>query len=172
MISSVWQNQRVEWSKVVLIAVEFSPVLSKRPVAVGERISKGERHDLGAAAPLPTRASSLLEQGRAGGPVESPPKLVEHMGSGSTVCRTEMPMHRLYCFSGLPCAREPWCLLARLLPWPRRAFRVSCSRPAKRCLVPLISFASISVLTRWVFTPFSSLSIFFSKSRHTSLSVG
>ena len=83
---------------MVLIAVEVSPVGSKPPVAVGERILKGERHDLGAVAPLPTRASSLLEGARAGGPVESPPKLVEHMGSGSTVCRTEMPMHRL-CFS-------------------------------------------------------------------------
>ena len=89
---------------MVLIAVEVSPVGSKPPVAVGERISKGERHDLGAAAPLPTRASSLLEGGRAGGPVESPPKLVEHMGSGPTVCRTEMPMHRLYCFSSAFCA--------------------------------------------------------------------
>ena len=59
------------------------PAESKPPVAVGERISKGERHDLGAAAPLLTRAS-YLEQGRAGGPVESPPKLVEHIRSGST----------------------------------------------------------------------------------------
>ena len=56
---------------------------SKPPAAVGERISKGERRDLGAAAPLPTRASSL-EQGRAGSPMESSPKLVELFGSGST----------------------------------------------------------------------------------------
>ena len=47
---------------------------SKLPAAVDERISKGERHDFGAAAPLPTRASSL-EQGRAGGPVESVPTI-------------------------------------------------------------------------------------------------
>ena len=47
------------------------------------RISKGERHDFGATALLPNRASSL-EQGRAGGPVESLPKLVRHIGSGST----------------------------------------------------------------------------------------
>ena len=85
---------------MVLVTVEVSPVGSKPPVAVGERISKGERHDLGAAVPLPTRASSLLEEGKAGGPMESPPKLVEHMGSGSTVCGTDIPMHRLYCFSG------------------------------------------------------------------------
>ena len=55
---------------------------SKPPVAVCERIFKGDRHDLGAAAPLPTRVSSL-EQGRAGGPVESSPKLVRHIGLGS-----------------------------------------------------------------------------------------
>ena len=83
IVSSVRQNQRVEWSKVVLVAVKASPVGSKPPTAVGEHISKGERHDLGAAAPLPTRALSL-EQGGAGGPVESPRKLVEHIGSGST----------------------------------------------------------------------------------------
>ena len=43
---------------------------SKSPAADGKRISKGERHDLGTAASLPTRASSL-EQGSAGGPVQS-----------------------------------------------------------------------------------------------------
>ena len=57
------------------MVVKALPVGSKPPAVVGDRISKGERHDLSAAAPLPTRASSL-DQGRAGGPVESPPKLV------------------------------------------------------------------------------------------------
>ena len=52
-------------------------------MAVGERISKGEKYDLGVAAPLSTRAFSL-EQGSAGGPVQSSAKLVEHIGSGST----------------------------------------------------------------------------------------
>ena len=66
---------------MILVVVEVLPAGSKPPVAVGEHISKGERHDLGASAPLPTRASSL-EQERAGGPVESPLKLVEHVGSG------------------------------------------------------------------------------------------
>ena len=75
-VSSVKQNQRDSWWKVVFVAVVAMSAESKPPAAVGERISKGERHDLGTAAPLPTRASSL-EQGRAGGPVESPPKLVE-----------------------------------------------------------------------------------------------
>ena len=46
---------------------------SEPPTVVGVHISKGERHDFGAAAPLPTRASSL-KQGRAGGLVESSPK--------------------------------------------------------------------------------------------------
>ena len=40
------------------VAVEVLPVGSKSPAAVGEPISKGERHDLGTAAPLSTRASS------------------------------------------------------------------------------------------------------------------
>ena len=59
------------------------PAGSKPPVAVDVRIFKGERHDFGAAAPLSTRTSSL-EQGRAGGPVESSLKLFRHIGSGST----------------------------------------------------------------------------------------
>ena len=56
---------------MVLVAVE----------ADGERISKNERHDLGAAARLSTRAFSS-EQGGAGGPVQSSPELVEHIVSG------------------------------------------------------------------------------------------
>ena len=39
---------------MVFVAVEVLPVGSKPPAAVGERISKGERHDLSAAAPLST----------------------------------------------------------------------------------------------------------------------
>ena len=68
---------------MVFVAVEVLPVRSKPPADVVESISKGERHDLGAAAPLPTRALSP-EQGKDGGPVKPPPKLVEHIGSGST----------------------------------------------------------------------------------------
>ena len=52
-----------------LLAVEVSP-----PAAVGERIFKGERYNLGAAALLFTTISSL--QGRAGGSTFTP-KLVE-----------------------------------------------------------------------------------------------
>ena len=64
IVSSVRQNQRVKWSKLVLVAVEVLPVGSELPAVVDESIFKDERHDLGAAAPLPT-----------GGPVKSPPKL-------------------------------------------------------------------------------------------------
>ena len=68
---------------MVLVAVEAFPVGSKPPAAFGVRISKGERHDFGAVAPLLTRAPSL-EQEISGSPVKSPPKLVELLGSGST----------------------------------------------------------------------------------------
>ena len=60
---------------MVLVAVKVLSVGSKPQAAAGERIAKGERYDLGAAGSLHTRASSL-KQRRAGGPVESSPKLV------------------------------------------------------------------------------------------------
>ena len=44
-VSSVWQNQRVEWSKAVLVDVEASPVGSKSPAVVVVCISKGEKHE-------------------------------------------------------------------------------------------------------------------------------
>ena len=67
---------------MVFVAVKVLPVGSKPPAAVGERISKGGRHDLGAAAPFSTRASS--SQGRAGGSAFTL-KLVEVVfGPGST----------------------------------------------------------------------------------------
>ena len=68
---------------MVLVAVNVVPAGSKQSAAVDVRISKGERHDLGAAAPLSTRALSI-EQERAGSPEESSPNLVERFGSGST----------------------------------------------------------------------------------------
>ena len=82
-VSSVGQNQRVGWSKMVFVAVEVSPAGSKPPAVIAERISKDERHDLGAAAPLSTRTPSL-QQGSVGGPVQLSPKLVEQIGPGST----------------------------------------------------------------------------------------
>ena len=69
--------------KVVFVAVVASPVGTKPPAAVGEHISKNERHDLGAAARLSTRVF-FPEQGGAGGPMESSLELVEHIRSGST----------------------------------------------------------------------------------------
>ena len=101
-VSSGRQNQRVGWSKVVFVTVEVLSLGSKPPAAVGERISKSERHGLGAAAPLSTRASSL-EQGSAGGPVQSSPKLIEHIGSGSTRFEEQLSPC-IYCFSGSLCA--------------------------------------------------------------------
>ena len=40
---------------MVLVAVEAMPAGGKLPAAVDVRISKGERHNFGAAAPLSTR---------------------------------------------------------------------------------------------------------------------
>ena len=64
-VSSVEQNRKGSWLKMVLVAVEASSVGRKPPAAVGERISEDGRHDLGDAAPFSTRTSSL--QGRVGG---------------------------------------------------------------------------------------------------------
>ena len=83
-MSSVGQNQRGGWSKIVLVAVEAVPAGSKPPAAVGVRIPKGEIRESGAAAPLPTRASSL-EQGRAEGPAKSSTKLAEVVGPDWTL---------------------------------------------------------------------------------------
>ena len=44
---------------MVLVALEVLSVGSKPPAAVGVRISKGERHDFGAAPPFLTKTSSL-----------------------------------------------------------------------------------------------------------------
>ena len=140
-VSSVKQNQSVEWSKVVPVAVEVSPMGSKPPAAVVVRISKGERHDLDAVVPLSTTTPSL--QGRAGGSTFTP-NMVEHIGSGSTLGKKHIPMHCLYCFSGTLRARI-FVSNGLSTSIPRRGCRASCSRPAKRCPVPLISSASTSI---------------------------
>ena len=77
------RTENAAGNRWVLVAVEALPAGSKSLAAVSGRISAGERHDFGTAAPLSTRASSL-EQGRVGGPVESSPKLVRRIGSVST----------------------------------------------------------------------------------------
>ena len=80
--------------KLISLAVEASPVGTKPPAAVDERISKDGRHDSDAAAPLSTTISSL--QGRAGGSAFTP-KLVELVfGLGSTR-RAEKPFPRIAC---------------------------------------------------------------------------
>ena len=64
-MSLTGQNQRGDWQKMILVAVEALPVGSKPPAAVSVRISTGENHGFGTAAPLSTKTSSLRV--RAGG---------------------------------------------------------------------------------------------------------
>ena len=81
-VSSVGQNRRDRSLRVVSEVVEASPVGTKPPAAVDERISMDGKHDSDAAGQLSTTTSSL--QGRAGGSAFTP-KLVELVvGPGST----------------------------------------------------------------------------------------
>ena len=71
---------------------------SKPPAAVAVRISKGERHDLGAAAPFSITTSSL--QGRVGGSAFTP-KLVELVfGPESTRLAEKLSPCNAYYFGG------------------------------------------------------------------------
>ena len=110
---------------MVLVAVEVVPAGSKPPAAVSVRTSMGERHGFDATASLSTRASSL-QQGRAEGSVESSPKLVRHIGSGSTWAEELSPLMtrstaassvRLRVlvsgFTSASVARRGWDLLSR-----------------------------------------------------------
>ena len=76
------------------MAVEASPVGTKLPAAVGERISKDGRHDLGAASPHSTKTSSL--QGRSGG-LASMPKVIEAFGQSLTFCSAVQLSPRTAC---------------------------------------------------------------------------
>ena len=142
IVSSVWQNQNVERSKVILVTVEDWPMKSKPPAAVVVWISKGKSHDLGAAAPFSTTTSSL--QGRAGGLIFLP-KLVEHIGSGPT----RLAERLCPCISctalAAPSVRSR-VFLSAYMPASMAILdcRASCSRLAKSYLVPLISSASSS----------------------------
>ena len=115
---------------MVFIAVEAVPARSKPPAAVGVRISTGEEHGFGATAPLSTSAS-FLEQGRAGSPVESSPKLVRHIGSVS-ICAGELSP------SITRSGATPFIRLRVLMSAGTstsvagRGYRASCSRLAKR----------------------------------------
>ena len=73
---------------MILVAVADVPMRSKQPAAVSLRISTGERHGSGAAAPLSTRASSL-QQGRVRGSVEPSPKMVRHIGGPASTLFAE-----------------------------------------------------------------------------------
>ena len=123
--------------KMIPSAVEAVPVGGKPPTAVGVRISTGERHGFGAAAPSSTRASSL-EQRRVGGPVESSPKLVRQIGSVLTCTEELSPL--------IPRSAPTSSIRLRVLmsvgtsaSVTRRGCRASsCSRLAERCLVSLI----------------------------------
>ena len=64
--------------KEVLIAVKAIPTGSKSLVAVGVRISTGERHGFGATAPLSTGASPTDVSGAGG--LAIMPKLVKLVG--------------------------------------------------------------------------------------------
>ena len=122
---------------MVLVAIEAVLAGSKPPAAVSVRISTGERHGFGAAAPLSARAS-FLQQEIARGSVGSSPKLVRHIGSGSTWAEELSPIitqfavassvHLRILVSGFSSASMA-----------RRGCRASCLKPAKRCLVSLIS---------------------------------
>ena len=112
---------------------------TKSPAAIGERISKDERHDLRAAARLSTRAFSP-EQGGIGGPVQASPELVEHIGWRST--RTaEQLSPRIACTAvAAPSVRSLVFVFAGpSASMPRRGCRASFSRPASRWFVALIS---------------------------------
>ena len=100
---------------MVHVAVEAMPAGNKPPAAVGERISKGERHEFGAAAPFSTKTSSLQERAESSA---FTPKLVEHIGSGLTRFAEKLSDASLVLLWRCPpCARESWCLRARLPPW-------------------------------------------------------
>ena len=115
---------------MVLTAVNAVLAWSKPPAVVRVRISAGERHVFGAVVPLSTRAPSLV-QGRAGGPVESSPKLLRHMGSVST-CAEELSPRIIR--SAAPSSIRLRVLVSVGMSAfvARRGCRAFCLRPAKR----------------------------------------
>ena len=109
-------------------AVEASPVGTKPPAAVDERISMDGRHDWDAAGSLSTATSSL--QGRAGGSAFTP-KLVELVvGPGSTR-RAEKPSPRIaYTAVAAPSVRSQVFVVSAgpSASMTRHGCRASCSR--------------------------------------------
>ena len=112
-------------------AVEVSPVGTKPPAAVDERISKSGRHDLGDVAPSSTKTFSL--QGRLGGSAFTP-KLVELVfGPGSTQ-RAERQSPRIACTAVAAPSVRPRVLMfaCSSSSIARRGCRAPCSRRVKR----------------------------------------
>ena len=139
---------------MVLAAVEVSPVGSKPPDVV-VRISKGEKHDLSATVPFPTTTLSL--QVRAGGSTFTP-KLVDHIGAGSTRFTGQLSPRIVYIALAAPYVRSR--VLASSCPSASMAkhdCQTSCSRLPGRRSVALISI-SPSILSRRSLLCFRSLS--------------
>ena len=103
---------------MVLVTVEAVPAGSKTPADVGVRISKGERHDFGAAAPLSIRGHHPLSKG------ELEARWSHHQSCWSDTSRRDRPgSQNSYSHASLelqqrppPCARESSCLMASLSP--------------------------------------------------------
>ena len=110
---------------------------NKPPAADVVRVSKGERHDLGAAAPFSTTTSSI--QGGAGGSAFTP-KLVELVfGPGST--RLAEKLSPCIACAALAAPSVPPRVLVFESPstsMARRGCRTSCSRLAKCCSKSLV----------------------------------
>ena len=133
----------------------MGPVGSKPPAAVSMRISTDERHGFGAAAPLPTMASSL--QGRAGGLVESSPKLARHIGGPASTLFVEQLSPCFACSAAASSVRLRVLMSGFMsASMARRSCRASCSKRPERCLVFLI-FSVCSL--KWLFIRFIQLSI-------------
>ena len=135
--------------KLVSVAVEVSPVGTKPPATVDERISKVGRHDLGAASPLSTTTLSL--QGRAGGSAFTP-KLAELVfGPGSTR-RAEKPSGRSIACTAVAGPSVRSRVLVFACPsgssMARRGCRASYSWLIKCCSKRLIRSLSLS---KWLF---------------------
>ena len=150
---------------------------SKSPTAVSKRMFKGEKHDLGAAAPFSTTMLSL--QGRAGGSTFTP-KVTGHIGPGSTRLAAKLsPCIACTASTSLSVRSRDFVFNGPSASMVRRGYRASCSRPAKRCLITLISSESssilresTSILSKGLFTHFSCFSNLSSRSRHPSASLG
>ena len=132
---------------------------SKPSAAVVVRIFKGGRHDLSAAVSLSTRAFSL-KQGSAGRPVQLSPKLIEHIGSGSTRLTKQISPYIACTAVAAPSVRSRVLVSA----WPfasmaRRGCRASCSRSAKyyskRLVISMSLSNCFSCCSKWLFISFS-----------------